>query len=465
MDKDKKHIIIIPATITIAELIEYAEGRLSSHEEHLVEKYLLEHPFEAEALEGFLLMEKPDLATVYAQKIEKALFPKEKNRNIIWWWAVAASFLLLIGLFFFPPNSTDHIGLSKIEVQKDPMPKAVDTIVQYSDTTALAYHENVQKNKIVDNVASSPLQKSQDINEKYTIEGEEILVTDQLQDKAVAYHVTEDIADGSAKTFSSNEIQLEQDAQDDLTIKVFSQKRSNEQWSVDYESLINEMLVMIDIGMQETVLYNTKAIEVMEDHSQNEAKEITDVVPNTIPKKEEPFITQQPHTIKENNKRLTFAKKAKSKAKKSVSKSKRKLGSSSKAKPLPPQKDMVSEEIALYDIESTISKKAEVPLQDSIVQKEVSADELVLKEESVQKSNDFQFEAVRKLIENKKYDEAMRNLAVMNQEEEKTRWLKAITHFGKGEAEDGVKQLLYIIQADQDTPITKKAREILRKLK
>ncbi len=463
MAKDKKHIITIPATITIAELIDYAEGRMSSHEEHLVEKYLLEHPFEAEALEGILLMEKPALATVYAQKIEEALFPKEKNRSVIWWWAVAASFLLLVGLFFFPSNPTARMTSSK--VVEPNIPQAVDTIVQYSDTTALAYHENVQKNKIVDNVASSPLQKSQDINEKYTIEGEEILVTDQLQDKAVAYHVTEDIADGSAKTFSSNEIQLEQDAQDDLTIKVFSQKRSNEQWSVDYESLINEMLVMIDIGMQETVLYNTKVIEVMEDHSQNEAKEITDVVPNTIPKKEEPFITQQPHTIKENNKRLTFAKKAKSKAKKSVSKSRRKLGSSSKAKPLPPQKDMVSEEIALYDIESTISKKAEVPLQDSIVQKEVSADELVLKEESVQKSNDFQFEAVRKLIENKKYDEAMRNLAVMNQEEEKTRWLKAITHFGKGEAEDGVKQLLYIIQADQDTPITKKAREILRKLK
>ena len=463
MAKDKKHIITIPATITIAELIDYAEGRMSSHEEHLVEKYLLEHPFEAEALEGILLMEKPALATVYAQKIEEALFPKEKNRSVIWWWAVAASFLLLVGLFFFPSNPTARMTSSK--VVEPNIPQAVDTIVQYSDTTALAYHENVQKNKIVENIASSPLQKSQDIKEKYTIEGEEILVTDELQDKAVAYHVTEDIADRTAKVSSFQEKQLIEDEQKDVTVEVLSSEKSNEQRSVDYDSLINEMLVMIDIGMQETVLYNTKVIEVMEDHSQNEAKEITDVVPNTIPKKEEPFITQQPHTIKENNKRLTFAKKAKSKAKKSVSKSRRKLGSSSKAKPLPPQKDMVSEEIALYDIESTISKKAEVPLQDSIVQKEVSADELVLKEESVQKSNDFQFEAVRKLIENKKYDEAMRNLAVMNQEEEKTRWLKAITHFGKGEAEDGVKQLLYIIQADQDTPITKKAREILRKLK
>jgi len=52
----------------------------------------------------------------------------------------------------------------------------------------------------------------------------------------------------------------------------------------------------------------------------------------------------------------------------------------------------------------------------------------------------------------------------MTQEEEKQHWLDAINHFGRGEAEEGVKKLLYIIQADKDTFITKKAREILKKL-
>jgi len=464
MAKEKKYIVNIPESITIEELIRYAEGRLSSRENHSIEKYLLEHPFEAEALEGILLLEKPALAMVYAQKIEKAVFAKEKNKNVLWWWAVAASFLLLFGLFFFPSIPTDHITSSKVVEQDDSLLQAqtVDTIVQYLDTNPQVYHEEVQTTVDtkeykttqqpigVERVAKE--EKRNVPNVKQTHEDEIVVVLEEMEVEENVFGVV---------TRSSKDEEFD----DMLFLSDKSLGVQVDDSLTNYDSLISEMLVMIDIDMQGTALYNTNAIEMVEDNSLNDAKEITDVAPNTIPKKEEPFITQQAHKIKENNKRLTYAKKAKSKAKKSLGKPKRKLGSSSEAKSLSPQKDMISEEIALNDKGSVIPQKADVPLYDSIVQKEVPVDELLLKEEFVQKSNNFQFEAVRKLIENKKYDEAMRNLAAMNQAEEKTRWLKAITHFGKGEAEDGVKQLLYIIQADQDTPITKKAREILRKLK
>ncbi|SMG51650.1 TonB family C-terminal domain-containing protein [Marivirga sericea] len=78
----------------------YVEGRLSSQEQHQVEKYLLNHPFEAEAMEGYL--ENPDALAdlrILKAKLQARTTPEQEQRTIPLWRKAlpyAAVFLLLI---------------------------------------------------------------------------------------------------------------------------------------------------------------------------------------------------------------------------------------------------------------------------------------------------------------------------------------------------------------------------------
>lgn len=99
MKKDKNHID--PNwEFSIEKMQAYVNGTLSPEEQHQVEKYLLNHPFEAEAMEGYL--ENPDalhdLPNLKA-KLQARTNPKQEQKIIPLWRKAlpyAAVFLLLI---------------------------------------------------------------------------------------------------------------------------------------------------------------------------------------------------------------------------------------------------------------------------------------------------------------------------------------------------------------------------------
>jgi TonB family protein len=97
--KDRNHID--PNwEFSIEKMQAYVNGTLSPEEQHRVEKYLLSHPFEAEAMEGYL--ENPDalndLPSLKAN-LQARTTPKQEQKTIPLWRKVlpyAAVFLLLI---------------------------------------------------------------------------------------------------------------------------------------------------------------------------------------------------------------------------------------------------------------------------------------------------------------------------------------------------------------------------------
>ncbi|WP_375579633.1 TonB family protein [Marivirga tractuosa] len=99
MKKDKNHSDPI-RDLRIEKMQAYLDGTLSPEEQHQVEKYLLNHPFEAEAMEGYL--ENPDalhdLPNLKA-KLQARTNPKQEQKIIPLWRKAlpyAAVFLLLI---------------------------------------------------------------------------------------------------------------------------------------------------------------------------------------------------------------------------------------------------------------------------------------------------------------------------------------------------------------------------------
>jgi len=97
--KDKNHSDPI-RDLSIEKMQAYVDGTLSPEEQHQVEKYLLNHPFEAEAMEGYLenpdaLYDLPSLKT----KLRARTTPKREQKTIPLWRKAlpyAAIFLLLI---------------------------------------------------------------------------------------------------------------------------------------------------------------------------------------------------------------------------------------------------------------------------------------------------------------------------------------------------------------------------------
>jgi len=99
VNKDKKHSDPI-RDLSIEKMQAYVNGTLSPEEQHQVEKYLLNHPFEAEAMEGYL--ENPDalhdLPSLKA-KLQARTNAKQEQKIIPLWRKAlpyAAVFLLLI---------------------------------------------------------------------------------------------------------------------------------------------------------------------------------------------------------------------------------------------------------------------------------------------------------------------------------------------------------------------------------
>ena len=84
--------------------LRYLNDQMNSAERNLFERELQKHPFEAEALEGFL-----NINTNQFQKDLNELKSKihrKKRKNYYRYWAAAASFLLIVasGLIWFQLN-------------------------------------------------------------------------------------------------------------------------------------------------------------------------------------------------------------------------------------------------------------------------------------------------------------------------------------------------------------------------
>jgi TonB family protein len=121
--KDKNHIDPINEP-SLEQMKAYVEGNLSGTEQYQVEKYLLDHPFEAEAMEGYL--ENPasfnDIDKLNA-RLKSRVHP-EKEKSIIPLWRkllpYAAVFLLLIISTVFTINFfQQEKSFAAIAIQSD----------------------------------------------------------------------------------------------------------------------------------------------------------------------------------------------------------------------------------------------------------------------------------------------------------------------------------------------------------
>lgn len=168
MKKDKNHID--PNwEFSIEKMQAYVNGTLSPEEQHQVEKYLLNHPFEAEAMEGYL--ENPDalhdLPNLKA-KLQARTNPKQEQKIIPLWRKAlpyAAVFLLLIISsiliinFFQQDESFTPVAIKSeeaIKFEKNESPT--------NPPTAL------QAEKIEEETENLPIAKSNDSESKQEIE-------------------------------------------------------------------------------------------------------------------------------------------------------------------------------------------------------------------------------------------------------------------------------------------------------
>jgi hypothetical protein len=113
--------------LTPAMMQQYLAGKLSSAMQYRVERYLLDHPFEAEAMEGFAAADMTNLDSDIAQ-LKKEL-PVEKEASIvlpIWqrYWKVAAAVtVLMVSTFLILNLGEEQFNSSdeELALNKDPM--------------------------------------------------------------------------------------------------------------------------------------------------------------------------------------------------------------------------------------------------------------------------------------------------------------------------------------------------------
>lgn len=100
MNTNNKHIAP-QKTVSREEIARYLDGKMTSKEEHILEKMALENPFLADALDG---LEKADLSVVdsFNKNLlqDKTTLPKNKNSWTAW-AAVASVTAITFGLFLF----------------------------------------------------------------------------------------------------------------------------------------------------------------------------------------------------------------------------------------------------------------------------------------------------------------------------------------------------------------------------
>ena len=444
MSNNQKHSITIPAHIPSDQLILYAQGKLSHKESHIVEKYLLENPFEADAFEGLLLLENPQLASQYVKKIEKAL--TKKSKASYWWYSAAASILLLVGLSYLlnvqhEKDKTESIVLNedqKVPEQNytgdktDSIPDSLEYIVAYEEISPPQTKKSLElQDEIVDKENTASLYKN---NGKKAFK-KNIDQSGTFGKKGRASEIEEEVP-----VLELEAIETEQEK----TEYRFEEKVQKQTGLAFKNKIEKEADGSIEPFGGEIPTDNDKRIE-------DESKIETD----------DPFATEKyPEIESIVHNRAVVSKSA------ILASEKRMTISDSLIK------DMLSyidegnvNERRLKELKSNKWEAKKENFKKSKTVKKLSKKRKKVSTTISEKNKQVQYSEIKKDIQAKQFDEAMTKLALMDQEEEKTRWLKAINHFGKGEAEEGVKQLLYIIEADEGTPITQKAREILKKLK
>ena len=119
-----------PINYTWVEMQRYLNNQMTSGEMHAFEKALMDDPFLADALEGYLKTDPKltshhlkDIGTqVIGQKEENTVMPLTQNTN--YWWRVAAIVLLIVGagsIYFFNPlinNATTDVAANKTSMPR-----------------------------------------------------------------------------------------------------------------------------------------------------------------------------------------------------------------------------------------------------------------------------------------------------------------------------------------------------------
>ena len=119
---------------------QYLEGVLTPDMQHKVEKYLLDHPFEAEAMEGIALSGTHDFEKDVDELKSKLLFKEKETKIIPFWqqyWKIAAVItLLVVSTFSILEWSKDSIILSNKELALNDE-KTTESIVEKNEEESL----------------------------------------------------------------------------------------------------------------------------------------------------------------------------------------------------------------------------------------------------------------------------------------------------------------------------------------
>ena|GEM_PF-1561359 len=138
---------------------QYLDGKLSGEMQHKVERYLLDHPFEAEAMEGFEAVGMTQLGKEVEQ-MKKDLFTDEEEIKIVpiwqqYWKAAAVVTVLLVSTFLILNLGEHQINSSDEVIALNEEPSATEEV------NALDEKEVVEETVATDEISTK--EESQDI--------------------------------------------------------------------------------------------------------------------------------------------------------------------------------------------------------------------------------------------------------------------------------------------------------------
>ena len=197
MSDHKDHI----TNLTPELMQQYQNGLLSSEMQHQVERYLLDHPFEAEAIEGVLLVEGAGFESDVADLKSRLITDRKEEKVIPLWqqyWKVAAVITVLVASTFIvlELNRTSELTQNElvlneeVDTESEQELKETAPIVENDDEIAskISSDEEVLEEAPVEAEYSEEVAAEEQVAELV----EEVVESDEPEDYIIAETVQEE---------------------------------------------------------------------------------------------------------------------------------------------------------------------------------------------------------------------------------------------------------------------------------
>lgn len=234
MNENKDHIDQLTPDL----IQQYLDGKLSSEMRHKVERYLLDHPFEAEAMDGFEAVGMNHMVSDI-EEMKKDLFTEEGEIKIVptwqqYWKAAAVVTVLLVSTFLILNLGQHQINSSDEVIALNEEPSATEEV------DALDEKEVVEETVATDEISSK--EESQDIITTPNPKVEQQRIVEVKEDLVVIEDEAEELTESSDAPVLTKSI--ETSAINKEKIEVLSMVQSND--LVEKNAINDEMVEKIE---------------------------------------------------------------------------------------------------------------------------------------------------------------------------------------------------------------------------